>query len=78
MDTRTWARFLHASLPGLDGLAWRPRLGGTGWAYVFFGDRCGTGALRAQPTATEVISGAGFLELHRIATEASIRIIDSK
>lgn len=75
-NTRTWARFLHESLPILDGLAWRPRLGGIGWAYIFFGDRCGTGALQSGPIAIEVSSGPGFLELDEIAKLASIRIID--
>ena len=37
--TRTWARYFHQSLPDLQGLAWRPRLGGEGFSYVFFGDR---------------------------------------
>ena len=43
--TRTWARFLHDSLPSLQGLCWRPRLGGAGLAYMLFGDRCAPGAL---------------------------------
>jgi hypothetical protein len=29
-QTRTWAQSLHTAIPGLDGLAWRPRLAGTG------------------------------------------------
>jgi len=57
-NTRTWARFLHESLPTLDGLAWRPRLAGTGWSYVFFGDRFVAGDLKAEPTPTNVDSGS--------------------
>jgi hypothetical protein len=37
--TRTWAKFLHAHVPGLHALRWRPRLGGEGHALVLFGDR---------------------------------------
>lgn len=76
-NTRSWARFLHASLPKLDGVAWRPRLGGTGQAFVFFGDRCPPGTIIAKQIPISVESGAGFLELNRIAKLASIRIIDS-
>lgn len=76
-NTRSWARFLHASLPALDGLAWRPRLGGTGQAYVFFGDRCGAGALEAASMPILVESGPGFHQLCRVAKLASIRLIDS-
>ena len=73
--TRTWARFLHDSLPNLDGLAWRPRLGGgTKWAYVFFGDRC-NGTLREQLPAVLVDSGDGLAEIERIAAKASIRLV---
>ena len=53
-NTRTWARFLHGSLPTLDGLAWRPRLAGTGWSYVLFGDRFVAGDLKAESTPTSV------------------------
>jgi len=41
--TRTWAKLLHDNIPGVDGLAWRPRLASDGEAYMFFGDRCGAG-----------------------------------
>jgi YD repeat-containing protein len=53
-NTRTWARHLHASLPALQALCWRPRLGGTGLAYMLFGDRCPPGALTviAGPVVT--------------------------
>lgn len=37
LHTRTWARHLHDNLAAIDGLAWRPRLGGTGISYVFLG-----------------------------------------
>ena len=57
--TRTWARFLHDSLPSLQGLCWRPRLGGTGLAYMLFGDRCAPGALTVTSGPTDVDSGSG-------------------
>jgi hypothetical protein len=77
-NTRTWARFLHASVATLDGLAWRPRLGGKGLSFVFFGDRFAIGDLRAKPKPAKVDSGPGFLEIQQIARSARIRIIDSK
>jgi len=74
-NTRTWARFLHDSVPQLQGLAWRPRLGGAGLPFVFFGDRCGTSAISAVGKPIPVASGTGFLEVQRIAATASIRLI---
>ncbi len=76
-NTRSWAQFLHASVPQLDGLAWRPRLGGTGQAYIFFGDRGALTNLEVESGPTSVASGAGFLELIRIAQSTSIQIVDS-
>jgi hypothetical protein len=75
-QTRTWARFLHASIPHLDGLAWRPRLGGTGLSYVLFGDRCKKGDLQVYSPAIPVATGPGFSEVHDIAASASISIVD--
>lgn len=77
-NTRSWARFLHASIPGLAGLAWRPRLGGTGQAFLLFGDRCHDKAFKVDAPPTGVASGTGFIEISRIAQWASIRIVDSK
>jgi len=74
-NTRTWARFLHASMPGLAGLAWRPRLGGTGQAFVFFGDRCRSGVLEAKSKPIPVAVGPGYQQLCRVARAASIRMI---
>lgn len=74
--TRTWARFLHVSIPHLDGLAWRPRLGGTGLSYVLFGDRCENGDLQVHSPAIPVATGPGFSEVYDIATSASISIVD--
>lgn len=74
-NTRTWARFLHDSIPALDGLMWRPRLGGKGIAFVFFGDRLGSGAIKVHSKAISVAAGPGFGKIQRIARSASISII---
>lgn len=73
-NTRTWARYLHDSLLLLDGLAWRPRLGGTGAAYVFFGDRCG-GDLEIAGPAVPISSGPGLGRIRAIARAAGIVLI---
>ena len=75
-NTRTWAQSLHQAIPDLDGLAWRPRLGGTGVAYVFFGDRCQPGDLRTHSSAIAAISGPGFSKIHTIANRANISIVE--
>ena len=73
--TRTWARFLHASLPALQGLCWRPRLGGTGLAYMLFGDRCAPRALTVTSGPIDIDSGSGFVKAFAIAQSANIKII---
>ena len=75
--TRTWAQSLHDAIPRIDGLAWRPRLGETGLAYVFFGDRCRPGNFLRHSPATRVATGPGFSQVHRIATNANISILDA-
>jgi hypothetical protein len=75
-QTRTWAQSLHTSVPRLDGLAWRPRLGGSGSSFVLFGDRCKKGDLQVHSPAIPVVTGPGFSEVYDIATSASISIID--
>lgn len=74
--TRTWAQSLHAAISSLDGLAWRPRLGGTGLAFLFFGDRCRPGDLKKHSAAVEIASGPGFAKIHAIAGSANITILD--
>jgi hypothetical protein len=72
-NTRSWARYLHESLPLLDGLAWRPRLGGVGTAFVFFGDRCDL-ELEVDSSPVSVAHGAGLGKVQMIANRASIHI----
>lgn len=74
--TRTWAQFLHRNLSTLDGLLWRPRLGGHGRAFVLFGDRCKKGDFKVISTPAAVVTGRGFAMVNRIAHSASIVIID--
>jgi hypothetical protein len=73
--TRTWAQFLHASLPILHGLSWRPRLGGTGLAFMFFGDRCPSSALTVISGPIDVYAGAGFWRVDEVARLSKIKII---
>jgi hypothetical protein len=73
--TRSWARFLHASVADLDGLAWRPRLGGSGWAYVLFGDRCVSNSVRALGAPVPIDAGTELAEIEQIARSASILLI---
>jgi hypothetical protein len=73
--TRTWSLFLHDSIPGIDGLAWRPRLGGTGISYVLFGDRC-DGQLEIQGAPISANSAAGLGKIRSIAKWANISIVD--
>lgn len=73
--TRTWAQFLHGNIPNLDGLLWRPRLGGHGRAFVLFGDRC-KGGLKVTSSPVSIGTGQGFARVHQIAHTASIEIID--
>lgn len=74
-NTRTWAGYLYASLPALQGLCWRPRLGGTGHAYMLFGDRCAPGALTVKSGPINIDSGAGFVKVFAVAQLANIKII---
>ncbi len=73
--TRAWARHFHYSLPHLEGLAWRPRLGGEGSAYVFFGDRVAPTDFELVESAIPIDTGPGRRLIDVIAGEAHIRII---
>lgn len=73
--TRAWARFLYASLPTLDGLAWRARLGGSGLAYVFFGSRCREDAIKAEEPSISLQTPDGFRAIKQVAEDAKITII---
>lgn len=74
-QTRTWAQSLHTAIPGLDGLAWRPRLAGTGTSYVFFGDRFKDGDFQVHSAPVPVAHGTGFAEILAIAERANITIV---
>ena len=74
-NTRTWAHFLHQSLPMLNGVSWRPRLGGTGLAFLFFGDRCSPRDLTVTLGPIDVYAGGGFLKVHEVAQLSNIKIV---
>lgn len=76
-NTRTWARYLYLSLPGIDGLAWRPRLGGSGSAFVLFGTRCPDSVLRITDGPIQIHSGVGFDKIDEVRRAASIRLVNS-
>jgi hypothetical protein len=76
--TRTWAKFLYDNIPALDGLAWRPRLGGQGTAYIFFGDRCNPADFEIAAVPTDLDSAAEYAKIQVVATAAHIRIIDGR
>ena len=76
--TRTWAKFLYNHVPALDGLAWRPRLGGQGTAYMFFGDRCDPTDFEIVGVPTDLDSAAEYARIKAVATASNIRIIDGR
>ena len=76
--TRTWAKLLHDHIPGLDGLAWRPRLAGQNEAYVFFGDRCGAGDFAIVTSPTPLTSPSEYAKIKAVADAANITINYSK
>jgi RES domain len=76
--TRTWAKFLHDRIPGLDGLAWRPRLAGQGEAYVFFGDRCGSSDFEIIGTPTPLAGPTEYGKIKAVADNANVTIKYSK
>jgi len=76
-NTRTWARLLYLQVPALDGLGWRPRLGGQGTSYVFFGGRCHSADFGVLSGPTSIDSGPGFDKILEVAVRASIRVVKS-
>ena len=72
--TRTWACAIHKAMSNLDGLAWRPRLGGEGASYVFFGDRFKAGDLITLGKTIPAAHGPGLVEIETIAEESYIDI----
>jgi hypothetical protein len=75
-NTRSWARYFHDSLPLLDELAWRPRLGGVGTAFVFFADRS-DGELEVDSSPVSVAHGPGLTKITTIAKRATIHIMET-
>jgi hypothetical protein len=73
--TRSWACHFHRSLKDLEGLVWRPRLGGEGVAYVFFGDRVTSSDFTLTVDRTPIHVEPGRSLITAIATTAHIKII---
>jgi hypothetical protein len=76
-QTRAWAQHFHRSLTSAYGLAWRPRLGGEGTSYVFFGDRLSPADFTSVGAAMAIDSGAGRAIIERIAASTYIQLIGS-
>jgi hypothetical protein len=77
--TRQWALHFFNSLPTLQGLAWRPRLGGKGIAYVFFGERLSEPTdLVPDAAPTPIHTGPGRVLIGRIAADAHINLVNTK
>lgn len=75
--TRTWAKLLHDHIPELDGLAWRPRLGGEGIAYVFFGDRCCPKDLKVTLAPIGLNTPFEYAKIEAVAASSNITINSS-
>jgi RES domain len=74
--TRTWAKYLYDHIPDLDGLAWRPRLGGEGVAYVFFGGRCDASDFQIVGPVVDLSSPTEYARIKAVADGANITIIN--
>jgi hypothetical protein len=76
--TRSWACHFHRSLKDLEGLVWRPRLGGEGVAYVFFGDRVTSSDFTLTEDRTPIHVEPARSLIDAIASTAHIKIIGAK
>jgi hypothetical protein len=77
--TRRWAQHFFSSLPSLQGLAWRPRLGGQGTSYVFFGQRISPSTdLEPNGPPIPIETGVGRALIEQIAADAHIVLVNTK
>jgi hypothetical protein len=75
-QTRAWAQYFHRSIPELQGLRWRPRLGGEGDSYVFFGDRVSApDDFKSSDAPLLIHEGPGRTIIDGIAKTSHIKII---
>jgi len=72
---RTWAKYRHDCIPTLNALGWRPRLGGQGEAYMFFGDRCSNSDLSIAAGPMWLDAGPGHSTICEVARFANITIV---
>lgn len=73
--TRGWAQHFHRSIDDLDGLAWRPRLGGEGESYIFFGPQFENMDFILVDDRIAIDTGTGQALIEAIAAAAHIRLI---
>jgi hypothetical protein len=73
--TRAWAQHFHRSIKDIDGLAWRPRLGGEGESYVLFGPRFNATDFTMVDDRIHIFAGPGRVLIDSIAAEAHIHIV---
>lgn len=73
--TRRWAQYFYNGIPTLQGLAWRPRLGGEGISYVLFGDRVARSDLHSAGPPIPIDSGLGYSLMKQIAAAAHIDLV---
>ncbi|HKI04444.1 MAG TPA: RES family NAD+ phosphorylase [Thermoanaerobaculia bacterium] len=74
--TAAWARALHASAPGIDGLIWVSRQNDASFALVLFGDRVARASLEVVEAPRPLGFGPGFDEVQRAAEQAGITIFE--
>ncbi|MBW2736836.1 MAG: RES family NAD+ phosphorylase [Deltaproteobacteria bacterium] len=66
-DTRLWAQAIRRWSPVATGIEYRPRHDDDRLAYLFFGDRCPTGAFNVLNSYPMGIAGVGFTLVKRAA-----------
>ena len=73
--TRRWAQHFHRSIKDIDGLAWRPRLGGEGESYVLFGLRFAATDFTMINDRIQISTGPGRVLIDSVANDAHIHIV---
>jgi len=74
--TAAWARALHASDPGIDGLVWVSRQNDASYALILFGDRVQRGSLQVVEAPKPLCFSPGFDDVLRAAEQAGITIFE--
>jgi hypothetical protein len=74
--TAAWARALHASGTGIDGLIWVSRQNDASHAMVLFGDRVERDSLQVVEAPRPLCFSPGFDDVQRAAEQAGITIFE--